>query len=145
MTSDSPAKCSITVQSSPSVLDDLYKQILTKLKENDYSDDEVFGVHLAFEEAFINAVKHGNKMDEAKTVKVEYAVSRDKVEIVITDEGDGFVLDHVPDPRVGDNLYRPDGRGILLIGAYMDAIEYRGSGNCLFMVKYKHSDQNKST
>jgi serine/threonine-protein kinase RsbW len=145
MTSDTPARCSITVQSTPSVLDGLYKQILAKLKANDYSDDDIFGVHLALEEGFINAVKHGNKMDEAKTVNVEYAVSNEKVEICITDEGEGFSLDHVPDPRVGDNLYRPDGRGLLLIGAYMDTVEYRGSGNCLFMVKYRHSDKHKST
>jgi serine/threonine-protein kinase RsbW len=143
MTSDAPARCSITVQSTPSVLEDLYKQILNKLKENDYSDDDIFGVHLALEEGFINAVKHGNKMDESKTVKVDYVISPEKVEISITDQGQGFVPDKVPDPRIGDNLYRPDGRGLLLIGAYMDTMEYRPPGNCLFMAKYRHADKNK--
>lgn len=143
MTSDAPKRCSITVQSTPAVVDDLYGQILEKLKENDFSADDIFGVHLAFEEAFINAVKHGNKMDDTKTVKVEYSISREKVEICITDQGEGFSVDSVPDPRVGDNLYRPDGRGLLLIGEYMDTIEYRGPGNCLYMAKYRHSDKNE--
>ncbi len=144
MTSDAPTTCSITVQSTRTVLDDLYRQILEKLVENDFSEDDIFGVHLAFEEGFINAVKHGNKMDDSKTVKVEYSISRKKVEISITDQGEGFALDSVPDPREGDNLYRPDGRGVLLIDAYMDTVEYRAPGNCLYMAKYKHSDKNKS-
>ena len=145
MTSDTPARCSITVKSTPSALEDLYKQILEKLTEKEYSDDDIFGVHMAFEEGFINAIKHGNKMDETKTVKVEYFISREKVEISIADQGEGFVPDEVPDPRVGDNLLSPEGRGLLLIGAYMDTIEYRCSGSCLFMTKYKHSDTNGST
>jgi serine/threonine-protein kinase RsbW len=145
MTSDPPTKCSITVQSVPAVLDDLYGQILEKLRESGFSEDDIFGVHLAFEEGFINAVKHGNKMDETKTVKVEYTISKEKVEICITDQGEGFALDSVPDPRVGENLFRPDGRGLLLIDAYMDTVEYRAPGNCLYMAKYKHSDKNKST
>lgn len=144
MASDAPTRCSITVQSTPAVLEGLYGQILKKLKENGFSEDDIFGVHLAFEEGFINAVKHGNKMDDTKTVKVEYMISKEKVEISITDQGKGFALDAVPDPRVGDNLYRPDGRGLLLIGAYMDVMEYRAPGNCLFMAKYKHSDKNES-
>jgi len=145
MTSDTPARCSFTVKSTASVLGDLYAQILEKLVEKEYSDDDIFGVHMAFEEGFINAIKHGNKMDESKTVKVEYSISCEKVEISIADQGEGFVPDAVPDPRVGDNLFRPDGRGLLLIGAYMDTIEYRDAGSCLFMTKYKHSDTNKST
>jgi serine/threonine-protein kinase RsbW len=144
MTSDDPTKRSITVQSTPTVLDDLYGQILEKLRENEFSEDDIFGVHLAFEEGFINAVKHGNRMDDSKTVKVEYAISREKVEISITDQGEGFAPDSVPDPREGDNLYRPDGRGLLLIDAYMDTVEYRAPGNCLYMAKYKHSDKNES-
>jgi serine/threonine-protein kinase RsbW len=144
MTSDDPTKRSITVQSTPTVLDDLYGQILEKLRENEFSEDDIFGVHLAFEEGFINAVKHGNRMDDSKTVKVEYAITREKVEISITDQGEGFAPDSVPDPREGDNLYRPDGRGLLLIDAYMDTVEYRAPGNCLYMAKYKHSDKNES-
>ena len=144
MASDPPTRCSITVQSSPTVLEELYGQILEKLKENQYSDDDIFGVHLAFEEAFVNAVKHGNKMDDTKTIQVDYSISKEKVEITVTDQGNGFSIDAVPDPRVGENLYRPDGRGLLLIEAYMDTVEYRPPGNCLYMVKYRHSSKNES-
>ncbi len=144
MTSDVPTTRSITVQSTLTALDKLYRQILEKLRESDFSEDDIFGVHLAFEEGFVNAVKHGNKMDDSKTVEVAYSISQEKVEITMTDQGEGFALDSVSDPREGDNLYRPDGRGILLIHAYMDTVEYRAPGNCLHMTRYKHSDKNKS-
>ena len=142
MAPKTPASCSIVLESKPSALDGICQQILTDLKAFSFSEDDVFGVHLAFEEAFLNAVKHGNKMDPTKTVKVEYTIDRGKVEIAITDEGEGFDPSAIPDPRVGDNLYRPDGRGLLLIGAYMDVMEYNDSGNRVFMAKYSPKPEN---
>ena len=46
MTSDAPTTCSITVQSTPAVLDDLYRQILENLIENDFSEDDASSVNL---------------------------------------------------------------------------------------------------
>lgn len=89
------------------------------------------------EEAFLNAVKHGNKMDPTKMVTLEYSVDEEKVEIRMTDEGEGFDPRSIPDPRVGENLYRPEGRGLLLMNAYMDVVEYNEQGNGLRMVRYK--------
>ena len=129
MTLDTPASTSVVVQSEPLALDGVYQDILSRLKQNDYSEDDIFGVHLAFEEAFLNAVKHGNKMNPHKTVTVEYMVNAEKTIITITDEGNGFDPNSVPDPRVGENLYQPDGRGLLLMNAYMDVVEYNKRGN----------------
>jgi serine/threonine-protein kinase RsbW len=98
----------------------------------------MFAVHLALEEAFLNAVKHGNKMDPAKTVVLEYLVDGEKVEIQMLDEGRGFDPCSIPDPRTGENLYRPEGRGLLLMSAYMDVVEYNERGNGLRMVRYKN-------
>ena len=142
MTPETPASCSVVLESRPSALEDICQQILTELKAFSFSEDDVFGVHLALEEAFLNAVKHGNKMDPTKTVKVDYTIDRGKVEIAITDEGDGFDPSNIPDPRVGDNLFRPEGRGLLLIGAYMDVMEYNDSANCVFMAKYNRKPTN---
>jgi serine/threonine-protein kinase RsbW len=137
MAPDLPARCSLIVKSNPSLFEGVYQQVLEKLQENHYPEDDIFAVHLAFEEGFINAIKHGNKMDPSKTVKVEYSVTPEKVELFITDEGDGFDPGQIPDPRLGDNLYRPDGRGLLLIHAYMDVIEYKDSGRCLYMARLR--------
>jgi len=137
MAAETPVRSSLVVKSEPSALNRPCRQILAALDANGFSQDDVFAVHLALEEAFLNAVKHGNKMDSTKKVTVEYAVDREKVEICITDEGDGFDPGTIPDPRVGANLYRPEGRGLLLMGAYMHVVEYNSRGNSLRMVRYK--------
>jgi serine/threonine-protein kinase RsbW len=137
MASDAPVKCSVVVESDTSAFSGICRQILSILKQKNFSQDDVFAVHLAIEEAFTNAVKHGNKMDPDKKVQIEYSVARDKVEISIADQGSGFVPDDIPDPRFGKNLYRPQGRGLLLINSYMDEVEFSNNGKCLRMVRYR--------
>jgi len=137
MAAETPVTCSLVVKSEPSALGRPCRQILAALDAKGFSQDDIFAVHLALEEAFLNAVKHGNKMDSTKNVTVEYQVDEAKVEIRITDEGDGFDPGAIPDPRVGENLYRPEGRGLLLISSYMHAVEYSPQGNSLRMVRYR--------
>lgn len=137
MAAESPVRSSLVVESEPSALGRPCRQILGVLEAKGFSQDDLFAVHLALEEAFLNAVKHGNKMDASKKVVVEYVVDQEKVEIRVTDEGQGFDPGAVPDPRLGDNLYRPEGRGLLLISSYMHKVEYTSGGTCLCMVRYK--------
>ena len=137
MVSNLPISRSLVVSSAPSAVIDVYKQILPFLQASNFSDDDVFAVHLALEEAFINAVKHGNKMEPSKAVKVDYAVEADKVEICMTDEGPGFDPEVIPDPRYGDNLYKPAGRGMLLMRSFMDVVEYNKQGNSVRMIRYR--------
>ena len=112
-------------------------KILDKAKELRYSEDAVFAMNLAMEEAFVNAVKHGNKGDENKNVVIEYDVSDEKVDISVTDQGQGFAPEALADPRCGDNIFSPGGRGVLLVKSYMDVVEYNEVGNSVRMVKYK--------
>lgn len=137
MTSEAPINCSVVVESKSSAVVDVCNQILSKLREHDFDKDDIFAVHLTFEEAFLNAVKHGNKMDPNKKIKIDYSVDDEKVEISITDEGNGFVPDEVADPRFGPGLYQPGGRGLLLMNSYMDTVRYNEHGNSVYMVRYK--------
>jgi serine/threonine-protein kinase RsbW len=127
----------MVVESRTSAIDEVSEQILPELEGNGFDKEDIFAVHLALEEAFINAVKHGNKMDPAKKVKIEYSVSSDKIEVSMTDEGNGFDPEVVPDPRSGANLYKPEGRGLFLMKSYMDVVRYNEHGNCVYMVRYK--------
>ncbi|MHC4144410.1 MAG: ATP-binding protein [Planctomycetota bacterium] len=137
MASEAPGNCSIVVESKSSAVTDVCKQILPKLEENKFDNDDIFAVHLTLEEAFLNAVKHGNKMDPTKKVKIDYCVDPDKVEISITDEGSGFEPESVEDPRFGKGLYEPGGRGLLLMNSYMDIVKFNEQGNSVYMVRYK--------
>ena len=137
MTQEASTSCSMIVESKPASVIDVCKQIMPKLEANHFDKDDIFAVHLTLEEAFLNAVKHGNKMDPTKKVKVEYSVDAEKIDISITDEGDGFEPDAVADPRFGDKLFEPGGRGLLLMNSYMDVVEYNERGNSVHMVRYK--------
>ena len=137
MASDAPTKCSLVVESKPSALPAVCQRILGVLEEKRYSQGDIFAVHLALEEAFHNAVEHGNKMDPTKTVRISCSVDDNKAEISLQDQGPGFDPDSVPDPRFGKNLLKPSGRGLLLINAYMDVVKFDSQGNSVQMVRYK--------
>jgi serine/threonine-protein kinase RsbW len=147
MASEASISRSIVVDSKSSAVVEVCKEILEKLEEHNFDKDDIFAVHLTLEEAFLNAVKHGNKMDPAKKVKIDYSVSSEKVEITITDEGQGFEPEAVEDPRFGKGLYEPGGRGLLLMNSYMDIVKYNEDGNSVHMVRYKekpHLSDNRS-
>lgn len=137
MGAEMPVRRSFAVESRPCAFEAWWGEILSALEEQGFSQDDVFAVHLALEEAFQNAVKHGNRMNPAKKVMVDYVVDPEKIEVRMTDEGVGFDPGSVPDPRVGENLYRPAGRGLLLIQSYMHTVEYNERGNSLRMVRRK--------
>jgi serine/threonine-protein kinase RsbW len=132
-----PISRSLVVSSTPSAVVDVYKQILPNLQASNFSEDDIFAVHLALEEAFINAVKHGNKMEPSKAVKIDFSIEADKIEVCMTDEGPGFDPEVIPDPRYGDNLYKPAGRGMLLMRSFMDVVEYNKQGNSVRMIRYR--------
>ena len=137
MASEAPISCSIVVASTLSASGNVCHGIMSRLKDNGFSREDLFAVHLALQEAFVNAVRHGNNMDPNKQVKIVYSIASDKVEITIADEGDGFDPQAVPDPRCGENLYKPGGRGLLLIYSYMDEVQHNRKGNSISMVRYK--------
>jgi serine/threonine-protein kinase RsbW len=137
MLQNMPINRSVVVSSTHSAIDEIYRQILPSLKASNFSQEDVFAVHLALEEAFINAIKHGNKMEPSRAVKIDYSIEPDKIEICMTDEGEGFDPEVIPDPRYGDNLYKPAGRGMLLMRSFMDVVEYNKQGNSVRMIRYK--------
>ena len=109
--------------------------ILAEAADHGFSEDAIFAIKLTLEEAITNAIKHGNKCDRSKTVTVRYAVDSAEVVIYIQDEGAGFDPQEVPDPTVPERLSLPNGRGILLMKAYMNEVEYRRNGREIFLRK----------
>ncbi|HYO62342.1 MAG TPA: ATP-binding protein [Pyrinomonadaceae bacterium] len=90
---------------------------------------------IALDEAFVNAVKHGNKNDSTKLVRIIADLSAKEARFTVEDEGEGFNLHEIPDPRDPANLFKTSGRGVLLIYNIMDEVEYNERGNRLTMVK----------
>lgn len=112
------------------------QEILAAVESNGFQK-EMFGIHLALEEALVNAIKHGNRLDRSKHVRIIYEINDTHFMIEIEDEGDGFDLGDVPDPTAEENLERPCGRGIMLMRSFMTAIEYNDRGNRVMMRKVR--------
>ncbi|MCE9605399.1 MAG: ATP-binding protein [Planctomycetia bacterium] len=113
----------------------ILESILARLEGENWFPHDIFGVHLALEEALVNAVKHGNRMDEAKSVHVECKLSPERLYIRIRDEGPGFKIDDVPDCTEEENLDKCSGRGIMLMRNFMSFVEYNDVGNMVTMEK----------
>jgi serine/threonine-protein kinase RsbW len=111
-------------------------RILCQAQSLNYSEDDLFAIHLAMEESIVNAVKHGNKRDPAKDVVIEYDLTPERIDLWVTDQGKGFDFEHLADPRSGENIYKTNGRGVLLIRSYMDVAEYNQAGNSIHMTKF---------
>lgn len=101
---------------------------------------EQSNLFVALDEAFVNAVKHGNRYDHTKFVRITAELSTDEARFTVEDEGEGFDVADVPDPCDPQNLFRTSGRGVLLICNIMDEVQYNARGNQLTM-KVKRSNE----
>jgi serine/threonine-protein kinase RsbW len=90
---------------------------------------------VALDEAFVNAVKHGNKNDPTKLLKITAELSPKEAAFTVEDEGEGFDIREIPNPCDPGNLFRTSGRGVLLIYNIMDEVEYNAQGNRVKMIK----------
>jgi serine/threonine-protein kinase RsbW len=124
----------------PSELEEVRRiqdDIESGLQLHEFGDTDLFAVKLAVEEALVNAIKHGNQLDPAKKVLVEYKIDDAHFMIRIKDEGPGFDPSDLPDPTADDFLERPCGRGVMLIRSFMTSVDYLGNGNEVVMTKLK--------
>lgn len=114
---------------------EVQERIVGLLEQHGWPMRDAFGVRLALEEALVNAIKHGNRMDATKKVYIACKFAADEVSVVIEDQGEGFNVVEVPDPTDDDNLDKPGGRGIMLIRSFMTSVAYNDKGNRLSMTK----------
>ena len=115
------------------------EKIIQAVERHGYDADAILSIKLALEEATINAIKHGNRFDKGKTVRIDATISDERVEIFIEDQGPGFIRCSVPDPRADENLQRLHGRGLLLMEAYMNEVEYSNEGRRIRLLYLKNS------
>jgi serine/threonine-protein kinase RsbW len=99
---------------------------------------------IALDEAFVNAVKHGNKFDANKNVRVSAEVSAKEARFTVEDEGEGFDVNLIPDPRDPENLFKASGRGVLIIHNVMDEVRYNERGNRLEMIKRTETEKSEN-
>ena len=103
-----------------------------------FGEESEHQIEMAVHESMINAIWHGNKNDPSKSVWLRFEIYKDRLEIRVRDQGNGFNISEVPDPCSAENLLRVSGRGIYLIRTFMDEFHVKhlpGSGTEVTMVK----------
>ena len=104
-------------------------EILKQAGDAGFDEDEQHRIGMAVRECMVNAVVHGNRYNRNKKVHVLLSLERSAGEtsliIRIADQGEGFEMKEVPDPLHDTNLLRHSGRGLFLMGAFMDDMKVR--------------------
>jgi CheY-like chemotaxis protein len=136
----------------------LVQEYLVRLGLCDQTDRIRVGV--ALEEAWLNAIFHGNlevsselrqegdapyhRLAEERSrqppyrdrrVHLTYKLSHSEAVFVIRDEGPGFDPHNLPDPTDPGNMGRVGGRGMMLIRTFMDEVTFTDVGNQITLVK----------
>jgi serine/threonine-protein kinase RsbW len=111
---------------SITLLENLIEQIADK---HQISEDTFANMMTCLNEVAINAIVHGNKLDENKKVIVNAEVEPKRVIWTITDEGPGFDYDHLPDPTAEENLENLTGRGVFIVKQLADQCMFNSTGN----------------
>ncbi len=83
---------------------------------------------LALREALVNAIRHGNRGDPSRRVRVSFLCfsvrGKGKLVFTVGDEGSGFDPAKVPDPREPENLDRGGGRGVFYMHQFADRVDF---------------------
>lgn len=72
----------------------------------------------------------------SKSVTVSFHQTPSLLQFTITDQGNGFNPNDLPDPTDPESWLKLSGRGILFIRSYMDEVNWNDVGNVIVMTKY---------
>jgi serine/threonine-protein kinase RsbW len=128
-------KIEFELPSDLSLMNGVLQYLLERVAKLGLIKPERSNLFVALDEAFVNAVKHGNKNDPRKLVRITAELSPKEACFTVEDEGEGFNVKDIPDPCDPTNLFKSSGRGVLLMYNIMDEVEYNAQGNRVKMVK----------
>ena len=95
-----------------------------------YKYQHLYLIRLGLHEALVNAVKHGNKFDSSKVIKVKRIITPHWWVWIIQDQGQGMKKDKrkFTLPRRIDSV---SGRGLFIINECFDDVRWSPKGNKL--------------
>ena len=120
-------------------VDDAENLVLKVAGEVGFQEEDLHKISMAVRESVVNAVVHGNRYSSHKKVHLIVAGAKDRIEVTVRDQGNGFDLKSLPDPLAEENLLQQSGRGILLIRAFVDEFQMRRmapAGTEVRLIKY---------
>lgn len=127
-------KKEITINSSVENLAFVEKEIEAIFDEFNVSFDLFGNVLIAVTEAVNNAIQYGNRNDVTKQVRVQFQTKNNRLSVTVTDEGQGFDYESLPDPTAPENLEKMEGRGIYLMKSLSDKLSFFKKGSEVEMI-----------
>ena len=107
-------------------LNDFVELLLEPIKSSDTS----YMIKLGLHEALVNAVKHGNKLDPKKNVRVRRIITPNWCVYQIQDQGSGLEIKK-RDYKLPKQISSVSGRGLYIINECFDDIRWSNKGNRL--------------
>jgi serine/threonine-protein kinase RsbW len=115
----------LTLSSSLDTVKTMEEMAESWSRQAGFDADTVANVAMSVREATVNAVMHGNGYDKDRSVTASFELTPQSLVIKIADQGPGLDPEAVPDPLAPENILRGSGRGIFLIRAFMDEVNFR--------------------
>ena len=110
---------------------------IDEMTSNYSFNKECYGnIMLSVMEAVTNAIVHGNDSDSSKYVYVDFSIDNKILNVVVRDEGEGFIPTDLPDPTDPSNLENLSGRGVFIMKKLSDEISFNEKGTEVTM-KFK--------
>ncbi len=109
------------------------EKLISRVRDEYAISEENYNyIWIVLNEAVSNAIKHGNKFNPSKKVRLKVETKEERyLCFTIRDEGEGFDFTAVPDPTSPERIGEPNGRGVFLINKLADIVEYSENGTCL--------------
>ena len=111
----------------PSSLDQVARAddfLESRLRAAGISEDTIANLAIAVTELVNNAIKHGNKFEKSKTVRVDLYCDSKKIVVSVSDQGKGFDPGSIPNPLAEENLLKEIGRGIFIVNSLIDEVDF---------------------
>jgi serine/threonine-protein kinase RsbW len=107
----------------------IVESFIDNAKDKFALDDDIYGnIMIAVTESVNNAIVHGNKSDKSKSVRLQLTFEDSAIKFQISDQGEGFDYDNLPDPTSPENIEKPGGRGIFLMKHLSDEVTFQNDG-----------------
>ena len=117
----------ITIPSDAEYLTDVDIFIEGILRGWGMDESTLADIAISVSELVNNAIHHGNKLADDKTVFVTISREHNSARIAVKDQGTGFDPTRVADPLAQENILNDAGRGIFIINALMDKVDVDAS------------------
>lgn len=118
-----------TLDSTLESLDAAEESVCRFARDAGFEESERYFIGLAVHEILVNAIKHGNRFDPNKKVELRLLADETGLTVEIRDQGDGFHIESVPDPRLAENVGHPSGRGLTMAKGLMDHFHIESSSS----------------